>query len=170
MDINKLKTIPLENIYSDIIPDSYVLHSTGGYHYFSTCSLNKNIKNIYREAVWPWIETLKNKNNILGKNRFPRPTIRDPYPKLNIRVLGSKVKYKSQLQYPTKTFYAHILVAKAFLENINNLPVVNHINSITCDYRINNLEWCSYSKNNTGKRPTIGPDKMYDIQEYRKSL
>jgi hypothetical protein len=32
MDIDKLKTIPLENIYSDIIPNVYIIHPTGGYH------------------------------------------------------------------------------------------------------------------------------------------
>ena len=166
----ELVKIPIENIYKDIVPNIYVLHSTGGYHYFSLCNLDKNIKDIYRKNIWPWIETLDSETNITKKDRYPRPTIRDPYPKLNLRVIGSKVNHKTTTIYPIKTFYMHLLVAKAFIENKNNLPVVDHINSISCDYRINNLRWCTYSQNNSGKRPRIGPDKMYDIQQYRKSV
>jgi len=169
MDIDKLKAIPLENIY-DIIPNVYVLHSTGGYHYFSQCSLDKDIQNIYRKNIWPWIETLDNKSSVDKKIRFARPTCRDPYPKLNLRIIGPKVNHKTTTTYPIKTFYMHLLVAKCFIENKNNFPVVDHKNSIACDYRLDNLRWVSYSENNSGKRPRIGPDKMYDIQQYRKSV
>jgi hypothetical protein len=170
METKELIKIPIENIYKDIIPNVYVLHSTGGYHYFSQCSLDKNIKNIYRQNIWPWIETLDNTISVDKKIRFARPTSRDPYPKLNLRVNGPKINNKSNIAYPIKTFYMHLLVAKGFIENKNNLPVVDHKNSVTCDYRIDNLRWCTYSQNNSGKRPRIGPDNMYDIQQYRKSV
>ena len=170
MKTEELIKIPMENIYKNIVPNVYVLHSTGGYHYFSQCSLNKNIKDIYRQNIWPWIETLDNKTSVDKKTRFARPTSRDPYPKLNLRVNGTKINHKSSSAYPIKTFYMHLLVAKGFIKNKNNLPVVDHKNSITCDYRIDNLRWSTYSQNNSNKRPRIGPDKMYDIQEYRKSV
>jgi hypothetical protein len=107
---------------------------------------------------------------IIYKTRFARPTSRDPYPKLTLRVNGTKINHKSISAYPIKTFYMHLLVAKGFIKNKNNLPVVDHKNSVTCDYRIDNLRWCTYSQNNSGKRPRIGPDNMYDIQQYRKSV
>jgi|TARA_R110000803_G_C11761197_1_gene293946 hypothetical protein len=165
MDIDKLKAVPLENIY-DIFPNVYLLHPTGGYHYFNQCSLDKNINQIYRQNIWPWIETLETNFGILKKDRFPRPTTRDTYPKLNLRVIGNK----KNNTYPIKTFYMHLLVAKCFIENKNNFPVVDHKNSIACDYRLDNLRWVSYSENNSGKRPAIGPDKMYDIHNHKGSV
>ena len=161
------KGIPLEQIYPDIIEGVYLLHPDNGYHYFSQCSPGKKIKKIYREPIWPWIETLPNDTNISVKTRFPRPTKRDPYPKLNLRVQGPMIQRKNSPQYPIKTFYMHLIVAKAFCEDLFGLPVVDHINSNSADYRISNLRWVSISENNSGKRPTIGVDKMYDIQRYK---
>tara|TARA_R110002012_G_C11300476_1_gene573257 strand:+ start:44 stop:550 length:507 start_codon:yes stop_codon:yes gene_type:complete len=163
-----IKKIALESIYENIIDNTYVLHSTGGYHYFSLCSPTKKIKNIYRQNIWPWIETLSNKKNIPDKIRYPRPSQRDSYPKLNLRVKKGKA-YKINT-FPCKTFYIHLIVAKAFILNNKNKPIVDHKNSIPSDYRIPNLRWVTYSENNKGKRPSIGPDKMYDVSSYRDSV
>lgn len=41
----------------------------------------------------------------------------------------------------------HRLVAKAFLPNPNNLPIVNHLDCDKANSHVDNLEWCTYSQN-----------------------
>ena len=162
--------VPLETTYKNIIDKVYILYPTGGYHYFSLCSPSKKINQIYREPIWPWIKTLSNDLGIVEDTRYPRPTQRDPYPKLNLRIKGSKIQYIKNIQYPMATFYMHLFVARAFIPNEKKLPVVDLINSSSCDFRISNLRWATISENNSGQRPTIGPDKMYDVQDARDAL
>lgn len=47
----------------------------------------------------------------------------------------------------SKMFSIHRLVAEAFLDNPENLPVVNHIDGNKSNNHIGNLEWVSYSDN-----------------------
>ena len=45
------------------------------------------------------------------------------------------------------TRFAHILIAKAFIPNLESKPVVNHINGIRNDNRVVNLGWATLSEN-----------------------
>jgi hypothetical protein len=55
--------------------------------------------------------------------------------------------YRLSLNNEKKMFYTHRLVAEHFLENPNNLPVINHKDGNKLNNEVSNLEWASYSTN-----------------------
>ena len=83
-----------------------------------------------------------------------------------IRSNGQKVKIKEKILKPaigSRGYYSvvlcnnirqrteciHILMAKTFISNPENKKEVNHINAITTDNRIENLEWVTHKENMT---------------------
>lgn len=47
-----------------------------------------------------------------------------------------------------KYVLVHILIANHFIENPNNLPIINHKDGNKKNNTIDNLEWCTWSHNN----------------------
>lgn len=75
----------------------------------------------------------------------------------------------------TKNVQVHRVVAKAFIENKNNYPCVNHIDGDKTNNSITNLEWCSYSQNSRhaykiGLRipKSISKQKYISVDRYTK--
>ena len=58
------------------------------------------------------------------------------------RVALIKEKGKKQITVAT-----HRLLAIAFIPNIENYPIIDHINRIKTDNRISNLRWVTYKEN-----------------------
>lgn len=71
-----------------------------------------------------------------------KPYIRKPY----IHRLGYKVLTLKHNKIG-KTFSIHRLVAIHFIDNPNNLPMVNHIDGVKLNNYAGNLEWCNGSHN-----------------------
>ena len=74
-----------------------------------------------------------------------------------------------------KNFLIHRLVAEAFIENVNDLPQVNHKDENKLNNCVENLEWCSakynsnYGEHNYNLRNTMS-SKVPNVLQYQGHL
>lgn len=70
-----------------------------------------------------------------------------------------------------KQYRIHQLVAKAFIPNPNNLPMINHKNEIKNDNRVENLEWCTAQQNSSyGTRPERISEKLKGVPKSKEAI
>ena len=70
-----------------------------------------------------------------------------------------------------KQYRIHQLVAKVFIPNPNNLPMINHKNEIKNDNRVENLEWCNnFYNSNYGNRNLIISQKMKGKSKSKEAI
>ena len=91
-----------------------------------------DIYRIYKDGK---VESVKRKG--VKQNRFLKEgTNRDGYKVVDL--------YKDCKR---KTYKIHRLIACHFIPNPNNFPMIDHINEVKDDNRIENLRWCSRATN-----------------------
>lgn len=106
------------------------------------------------EEVWKDIKGFEGKYQISNKGRVKRNTRFDNRNVILPEKILSPYYNKGGYLYidfevnGVKTRHAiHRLIAQAFIPNPYNYPIINHINEIKDDNRIENLEWCTHSYN-----------------------
>lgn len=93
-----------------------------------------NIKSLNR--------TIENKGSIGGKYRIKEKNRAQTISKTGYYICTLYKKGKG------RTFKVHRLIAEAFIDNPDNLPIINHKDGNKLNNLIDNLEWCDYSHNN----------------------
>ena len=78
--------------------------------------------------------------------------------------------YRLSKDNKKKMFYGHRLVAEAFLDNPNDLPVVNHKDGNKLNNNVDNLEWVSYSDNTKAWHEGRASKKNQKLEYYTGDL
>ena len=160
-EIDMSKGVPLELFMENVIPNRYLIFKTGGYHYFSQCTID--IDPIYKQPIWPFLYSIKNNK----KDKYGEPIFGSiSLTKLSYVVhrIVHKHKKRERIDYRNKDkelkrftpwekeILMHRMVARAFVKNTNpeKYTMVDHINGNRIDYRPENLRWTNAKENNHG--------------------
>ena len=156
----------------DIVPDTYMIYPTGGYHLFYGVP---NTFPIYQLPIWPFVKRIKySLPKCVGNNRMGRPdhdnSQINPFfgPSEYPHIILDRSSYRSTYDTQVKKMRRkpnvvnqrlHRLVALAYVPNPEKKKNVCHINNDRTSYLIENLIWGTQSENCRGKIQKL-PDTM----------
>lgn len=124
------KNIAKEHIIEDLRGE--IWKDIKGYEGFYQISNTGRVKSLNRERI-----VNRNGGKCFLKGRLLKPYMSNEY--MGIKLCKHGIKTETHL---------HRLIAIHFIDNPKSYPCINHINGIKTDNRVENLEWCSYAKNN----------------------
>ena len=157
---------------AEVLPDTYILYPTGGYHPFYG---TPNTFSIYQLPIWPCVKRIKwEKIGKWTKRKHLQTSInsKSDYAEVNLRTIkffkhnrytqldkygNHYVNEKSQ---KSTTLQLHKLVANAWMPNPENKPQVMHINDDSTNYLPENLKWGTPGENMRGVKQTIETPKQ----------
>lgn len=87
----------------------------------------------------------------IKSGRFIKPYLQKGYYRVSLTI--EKGKQKSAA--------VHRLLASAFIPNLDNKPIIDHINQDKTDNRIENLRWSTYKENANNVDPIKRKHKSY---------
>ena len=169
----------------DIVPDTYMIYPTGGYHPFYGVP---NTFPRYQLPIWPYIKRIKYDH---APKRFGNKGVRHPlnfqgnmiftgegYPVISLKRTTQRTTYvtveKKSRQVPKDSLQKfHRLVALAWIPNPEKKEFVCHINDDKSNFLPENLTWGTASENMREKilkRPDTLEQKYlnYVLQGYIK--
>lgn len=106
--------------------------------------MNEERWSVIDEAPEYEVSTEGRVRNIKRKNYIMGSIDRDGYPRVMLTTKGPNGDYEKCKKI---TRFRHRLVAKAFIPNPDNLPVVNHKDENKGNANVENLEWCTVKYN-----------------------
>ncbi len=99
-----------------------------------------NKEEIWKDVVgYEGLYKVSNKGRLysIKRKRKMNPTIsKNGYKRVKLYINGK-----------FKTVFVHRIVAKAFLNNPENYPVVNHLDENKLNNNVENLQWCTQKQN-----------------------
>ena len=151
----------------DILPDTYVIYSNGGYHPFYGVP---NTLPRYQLPNWPFVKRIKfsekwgKKEHLLQINPF----FQNEYVHVSFERIAKRRRYryttkkgKEVYAYTPKTLKIsfHRLIALAYIPNPEKNLYVLHNNNNSSDYNLKNLKWGTHTENMRGAKGKA-PDSM----------
>ena len=144
-------TKKLEEFYPNLLPDTYLIHSEGGWHPWKDV---QEASSIYRVRIWPFIQRIKwpDAKDLAAewrKNK-PRPE------QLNLNMSLTPVYpycTLEEINNGSAFIRIHIATGRAFLPNPENKNIVMHLNDDPSNWLLHNLKMGTNKENAKDRAP-----------------